>query len=190
MTRLVLDASWRPKPAVARSAPTGGANRPQTTFEAELVALLPVLHRCAYKLTRDREQAMDLVQDTCEKALRFRQQFRAGSDMRAWACIIMRHRFFDMVKARKDALAGGRCVPLEELSEQFYDRARAEQICFTKEALQLAVTDLSQEQASAFWPTLVGATREECAAFSRMSRGSAGTRLHRARSFMRRACAV
>ena len=117
---------------------------------------------------------MDLVQDTCEKALRFRPQFRAGSDMPAWACIIMRHRFFDMVKARKDALAGGRCVPIEELSEQFYDRARAEQICFTKEALQLAVTGLSQEQASAFWPTLVGATRQECAALSGVPLGVGG----------------
>jgi RNA polymerase sigma-70 factor, ECF subfamily len=190
MTRLVCDTSWRLKPSAASSAPTRGANRQETTFEAELIALLPVLHRYAHKLTRDREQAMDLVQDTCEKALRFRYHFRAGTSMHAWTLAIMRHHFFDMIKRRGDAMAGGRCVPIEELPEQIYTAARAEQICFTKEALQLAVTGLSQEQASAFWPTLVGATRQECAALSGVPWGSAGARLHRARYFMRRACAV
>jgi len=190
MTRLVWNANWRLKPSAARSAPTGGANRQETTFEAELVALLPVLYRYAHRLTRDREQAMDLVQDTCEKALRFRHRFQPGTSMHAWTRAIMRHRFFDVIKRRGDAMARGRCVPIEELSEQIYSAARAEQIRFTKEALQLAVTRLSREQASAFWPTLVGATREECAALNGVPLGSVGTRLNRARSFMRRACAV
>jgi RNA polymerase sigma-70 factor (ECF subfamily) len=173
-----------------RSAPTEGPNRQEVTFEPELVALLPFLQRCAHKLTRDRDQAMDLVQDTCEKALRFRHHFREGTSTHAWVQAIIRHHYFDMVEKREDAMADGRCVPLEELSEQIYSAARAEQICFAKEALQLAVRGLSQEQASAFWPTLSGATREECAALRGVPQGVVGTRLHRARSFMRRACAV
>ena len=55
-----------------------------TTFDADLVAQLPVLRRCAYRLTRDREEAMDLVQDACERALRFRHLFHEGTSLRAW----------------------------------------------------------------------------------------------------------
>ena len=182
MARLVLDDNWR--------ALIGIRDRqPQTTFEGELVALLPFLGRYANRLTRDRDQAMDLVQDTCEKALRFRHLFQEGTSMRAWVQTVMRHHFFDM-GSRRDAIAGGRSVPLEELSEWAYSAARAEQICFTKEVLQLAAEGLSEEQASVFWPTLGGATREDCVALRGVPKGTVGTRLHRARSFLRRACAA
>ena len=168
----------------------GHERRRGITFEADLVAQLPSLRRYAHKLIHDREQAMDLVQDTCEKALRFRHLFREGTSMRAWVLTIMRHHFIDMRKKRGDAMAGGRCVPLEELSEWAYSAARADQICFAKEALRLAVGGLSEERASVFWPTLGGATREECVALYGVPKGTVGTRLHRARSFMRRACAA
>jgi RNA polymerase sigma-70 factor, ECF subfamily len=170
-----------------RSVPLGRRD-PKTTFETELVALLPVLRRYAHRLTRDRERALDLVQDTCEKALRLRHLFQVGTSMPAWLQALMRHHFFDIDKRRRDAMAGGRCVPLE--TQAFYSAARAEQICFTKEALRLAVEVLSAEQANVFWPTLGGATRQDCAALPGVSKGAVGTRLHRARSAMRRACAV
>jgi RNA polymerase sigma-70 factor (ECF subfamily) len=163
--------------------------QPETTFEGELVALLPFLRRYANKLTRDWEQAMDLVQDACEKALRFRHLFQEGTSMRAWVQTIMRHHFFDM-GSRRDTMAGGRSVPLEELSDWAYSAARAEQICFAKEVLQLAADGLSKEQASVFWPTLAGDTREECVALRGVPKGTVGTRLHRARSYLRRACAA
>ncbi len=160
------------------------------TFEADLVAQLPVLRRYAYKLTHDREQALDLVQDTCERALRFRHLFREGTDLRAWLMTIMRHYFLDFAKRTRDALASGKGVPLEEQPEWAYSDARAEQICFVKEALGLAGSGLSEEQASVFWPTLAGATLKECTGLCGIPKGTASTRLYRARSFMRRACAA
>ena len=57
--------------------------QPETRFYADLVAQLPVLRRYAHKLTRDREEAMDLVQDTCERALRFRHLFQEGTSLGA-----------------------------------------------------------------------------------------------------------
>ena len=160
-----------------------------TTFEADLVAQLSVLRRYAHKLTHDRERALDLVQDTCERALRFRHLFHEGTNLRAWALTIMRHRFLDMAKTR-DAVENGKCVPLEELSECARGDARAEQIWFAKEALGLARARLSEEQSSVFWPTLAGGTLKECAALCGIPKETAATRLHRARSFMRRACAA
>jgi DNA-directed RNA polymerase specialized sigma24 family protein len=110
--------------------------------------------------------------------------------MRAWVQTIMRHRFFDMAKRTRDAMAGGRSVPLEELSKSVYSTARAEQICFAKEVLQLAAEGLSEKQASVFWPTLEGASRDECVALRGVPKGAVSIRLHRARSFLRRACAA
>jgi RNA polymerase sigma-70 factor (ECF subfamily) len=194
MTHLVLDDNRTTPVNVTTSVPTSLIEsqhwRPGIAFEADLVAQLPFLRRYANKLTRDREQAMDLVQDTCERALRFRHLFQEGTSMRAWVQTIMRHRFFDMAKRRRDAIGGGRSVPLEELSKSVYSAARAEQICFAKEVLQLAAEGLSEKQASVFWPTLQGASREECVALRGVPKGAVGIRLHRARSFLRRACAA
>ena len=52
------------------------------------MAQLSVLRRYAHKLTHDRERALDLVQDTCERALRFRYFFREGTNLRAWVLTI------------------------------------------------------------------------------------------------------
>jgi DNA-directed RNA polymerase specialized sigma24 family protein len=78
---------------------------------------------------------------------------------------------------------------LEE-AEGACSAARAEQIWFVKEALRLAAERLSKEQANVFWPTLGGANHKECAVLCEITKGTARTRLHRARSFMRRACAA
>ena len=77
---------------------------------------------------------MDLVQDTCERALRFR---RKEISLRAWVLTIMHHHFLDTLK-RKDGMVSGHRLPLEESSEWVQSEARAEQICFVKEARRLA----------------------------------------------------
>jgi RNA polymerase sigma-70 factor (ECF subfamily) len=159
------------------------------TFEADLVAHLTVLRSCARKLTRDREEAMDLVQETCERALRSRHFFQEGTNLRAWLLTIMRHRFLDGAKRRRDAMESGHSVALEELSGA-HNGPRAEQICFVKEVLGFAHESLSEKQASIFWPTLEGATEAECMALRGVSRSTVVSRLHRVRCFMRRACAA
>src|SRR5271156_616088 len=93
-----------------------------------------------------------------QRALRFRHLFREGTSLRAWVVTIMRHRLLDIAKRTRDAMESAKCVPPEELSEWAYSDARAEQICFAKEALALAGAGLSEEQASVFWPILAGAT--------------------------------
>ena len=87
-------------------------------------------------------------------------------------------------------MASGHRVPLEELSEWAQSDARAEDIRYVKEVLGLAGEGLSQEQASVFWPMLAGASREECAVLGGVSNQTVANRLHRARSFMRHACAA
>jgi len=204
MTRVILDCAGQARRTFTASRLQPGfrcgplqpastarqAMQPGTTFDDDLVAQLPVLRRYAQKLTRDREEeAMDLVQDTCERALRFRHLFREGTNLRAWVLTIMRHHFLDAIE-RRDAIVSGHRVPLEGLSEWAQSDARAEDIRYVKEVLELAGEGLSHGQASVFWPMLAGASREECAALGGVSNQTVANRLHRARSFMRRACAA
>jgi DNA-directed RNA polymerase specialized sigma24 family protein len=100
----------------------------------------------------------------------------------------MRHRFLDQAKRKTDAMVRSSSVPIEELSKLARSDARAEQIRFVKEALGLARDGLSREQASVFWLILTGATLEECATRHGGHNHTMATRLHRARSFLRRAC--
>ena len=158
------------------------------SFDTDLLAQTPFLRCYAHKLTHDREQAIDLVQDTCEKALRFRHLFQEGTGLRAWVLTIMHNCFLDAAKKR-DAIVSGQRGSLEE-AEGAWSAARAEQICFVKEALRLAAERISKEQANVFWPTLGGASQEECAVLCEITNGAARTRLHRARCSMRRACAA
>lgn len=58
-------------------------------FEARALECLDALYATALRLTRDRDAAQDLVQDTYVKALRSAAQFEAGTNLRAWLFTIL-----------------------------------------------------------------------------------------------------
>ena len=62
-------------------------------FQAEALQHLDAVFRYAYALTRDRSEAEDLVQDTFLQALRHWDQFRPGTNARAWLFTICRNLF-------------------------------------------------------------------------------------------------
>lgn len=70
-------------------------------FESELESELPTMNRLARWLAKDPGQAEDLVQDTLVLALRFRDGFQAGTNMRAWLTRVMRNRYISMLRRRK-----------------------------------------------------------------------------------------
>lgn len=51
------------------------------------------LKPAAFKFTRDNEAAKDLVQDTLVKALRNRDKFKPGTNLKGWIYTIMRNTF-------------------------------------------------------------------------------------------------
>jgi RNA polymerase sigma-70 factor (ECF subfamily) len=59
------------------------------TFDQNLVRILPELRGRALRLTGNAATADDLVQDTVERALRFRAQYELGTNLRAWAYQIL-----------------------------------------------------------------------------------------------------
>jgi RNA polymerase sigma-70 factor (ECF subfamily) len=59
------------------------------TFDQNLVRLVPELRGRALRLVGNAATADDLVQDTIERALRFRAQYELGTNLRAWAYQIL-----------------------------------------------------------------------------------------------------
>ena len=75
-------------------------------FSAEALQFLEPLFATAMRLTRNRADAEDLVQDTYVKAFRHADQFRRGTNLRAWLYTILhntwRHRRRDASREATD----------------------------------------------------------------------------------------
>lgn len=75
-------------------------------FRAEVLTFLEPLYGTALRLTRNRADAEDLVQDTLVKAFRFADRFAAGTNLKAWLYTILhntwRNRRRDAARAQVD----------------------------------------------------------------------------------------
>jgi RNA polymerase sigma-70 factor (ECF subfamily) len=78
-----------------RTEPAAAGQNAQTAehdpFALEALSLLDALYGMALRLTRDRDRAQDLVQDTYLKAFRARQRFAAGTNLKAWLFTILQN---------------------------------------------------------------------------------------------------
>lgn len=69
------------------------------------------LFKTAFRLTRSREDAEDLLQETYLKAFRHRQSFQEGTNLKAWLFKILKNTFINLYRKRKHQ------PPQTELSE-------------------------------------------------------------------------
>ena len=70
-------------------------------FHEQLKAILPRLRVYALSLTRDRDAADDLVQDTVIKALQGRHSFQLGTNLAAWLFRIQRNEFISGLRRQR-----------------------------------------------------------------------------------------
>lgn len=77
-------------------------------FHVDLKALLPRLRVYALSLTRDRDRADDLVQDTVLKSLAGRASFHPGTNFAAWLFRIQRNEFISGIRRQRQT------VPLDD----------------------------------------------------------------------------
>src|SRR5437868_10439851 len=72
-------------------------NKPSESdaFAQEACGRLDALYGVACKLTRNPSEAEDLVQDTLLKAMRAREQFHAGTNLKAWLFRILTNTFIN-----------------------------------------------------------------------------------------------
>ncbi len=69
-------------------------------FEVEALEHLPALMAVSRRLTRNQAEAEDLVQDTFVKAIRAREQYQAGTNLRAWLLRILKNTFINRYHRR------------------------------------------------------------------------------------------
>ena len=66
-----------------------------------MAGFLPRLRRFAYALTRNLDQADDLVQETCARALSRIDQWQAGTSLESWMFRIAQNLWYDRARALK-----------------------------------------------------------------------------------------
>lgn len=79
-------------------------------FDEEAVRHLDALYSFALKLTRGRDDAEDLVSDTMLRAFQRWEQYRLGTNIRAWLFTILYHAFV----SRKRRVDAREVQPLED----------------------------------------------------------------------------
>lgn len=62
-------------------------------FTNQITQITGKLHQYALRITKDSEDANDLVQDTLLKAYRYWHMFKPGTNLKAWLFTIMRNTF-------------------------------------------------------------------------------------------------
>jgi RNA polymerase sigma-70 factor, ECF subfamily len=72
-----------------RKGPSGSESGEADEFAAAALEHLDALYGSALRLTRQADQAQDLVQDTYLKAIRARSRFERGTNLKAWLYTIL-----------------------------------------------------------------------------------------------------
>ena len=70
-------------------------------FNSLLVTNRSFLKGFALGFTRDAQDAEDLIQDTMVKALRYKKNFKEGTNIKGWLYTIMRNIFINNYKRKK-----------------------------------------------------------------------------------------
>lgn len=87
------------------------ADARDAVLDHELLEMIPQLRAYARALTRDRNDADDLLQETLMKGLANIGSFQRGTSLRAWLFTIMRNTFFtNLKKRRREAPGAEDCV--------------------------------------------------------------------------------
>lgn len=81
----------------------------------QVTRLTSALHRSALQLTKNREDANDLVQDTLLKTYTYQNYYQPGTNLKAWLFTIMRNTFLTQcmrLKRQKQVIV---TLPFDEL---------------------------------------------------------------------------
>jgi RNA polymerase sigma-70 factor, ECF subfamily len=87
--------SKKPASVAQDLAMTPGVASAESSFDVQLLGHLDTMYAVSCRMTRSTAEAEDLVQDTIVKAMRARDQFESGTNMKAWLLRIMTNTFIN-----------------------------------------------------------------------------------------------
>ncbi len=148
----------------------------------EIITLIPQLNRYARFLTRNSDQASDLVQDCLERALSRASLYQPETDLRAWLFTMMRNLFINQKRSEKRARDYSERIKMDGVSvEQPRQNDR-----LLLSVLDHAIDQLGASERQAIrLRALLTSTSEDAAAQTPLPLGTLTSRLSRGRSRLR-----
>ena len=159
-------------------------NQPrEKVLRQQIVGLFPRLRRFARGLTRDPDQADDLIQAACERALQRLEQFREGSRIDSWMYRIIYTRWID--EMRKDNNRTANLVVLRNEDSFKSDANRASSQIAHSLDIHKALEMLSEEHRAAIMLVSVeGYSYTEASTVLNVPVGTVASRVARARTLL------
>lgn len=149
-------------------------------FHADLKTMLPRLRVYALSLTRDRDRADDLLQQTVMKALAGRASFCLGTNLAAWLMRIERNEFISNLRRDRPT------VCLDEVILNSLSHSPAQESGLVMREFRKAFGCLPHNQREALLlMVLEGWSHEQIAAHCAVSVGTVKSRIWRARKSLR-----
>ncbi len=150
-------------------------------FHSDLKAILPRLRAYALALTRSRDHADDLVQETVVKALAGRQSFRPGTCFAAWMYRIERNEFISGVRRRRPS------VPVDDAIGNALSHPPHQEGGLVMREFLAAFGKLNVDQREALVLSVIdGQAYEQIALQTGVSVGTVKSRVSRARDTLER----
>jgi RNA polymerase sigma-70 factor, ECF subfamily len=151
-----------------------------TEFRHHMIAILPRLRAFAHALAKSGDVADDLVQATCEKALRACDSWTPGTRLDSWMFRIMQNQWIDMVRYRRPQVpVEGPGAPADLEGE---DGERVIEARLTLRAVRRLIDELPEEQRAVLVLVCVeGMSYREAAEVTGVPVGTVMSRLARAR---------
>jgi len=159
-------------------------NRVETAaddFHEQLKALLPRLRVYALSLTRNRDDADDLVHDTVIKALGGRNSFIPGTNFSAWVFRIQRNEFISGLRRTRPS------VPIDSAVADMLSHPPHQESGLIMREFMSAFSKLSTPQREALLlAVLEGQSYEVIAEHASVSVGTIKSRISRGRDTLKR----
>jgi RNA polymerase sigma-70 factor (ECF subfamily) len=167
------------------------------TFAQEAASHIDALHALACRLTRNPTEAEDLVQDTMVKAMRAREQFASGTNLKAWLFRILTNTFINKYRRgglERQVFEGPDADPLVD---GWVSASTMRQLRNAEDVALMPIVEAEVQKALDALPTefrlavvlsdVEEFTYEEIAQIMGCPIGTVMSRLHRGRKLLQRA---
>ena len=152
-------------------------------FTSQVQKISLTLRPAAMNLTRDADDAKDLVQETLLKALLNKDKFKAGTNLKAWLYTIMRNSFinnYHRLSRRSRQLVSDDLLVLLAADHRFIAQNGAAG-AFILQDVRQAIRHLHQDFRRPFWMYFTGYKYLEIADKLQIPIGTVKNRIHIAR---------
>lgn len=160
-------------------------------FKRKLAQQAPYLELYARGFTNNSDDALDLVQDTALKAVKYFQSFKDGTNLKSWLYTIMRNTFIN--KYRRIQRINTLVIRQEQISNANLLASSTKnkgESNFILDDIQKALRALNKEYYTPFMMYYEGYKYHEIAEHLAIPIGTVKTRIHVARKTMKKALSV